>query len=509
MNRASQIVWLGLAVAVVIAIGALAFGRKTTSTIQNRDPSPANALADSVQREVERLTQRYEKHIDDALFVHRSGSTLAVNEAIEDTVGLVRFSTLYYQSRHLTTRVGPLRSSVPEPVMESDQSSQPSYVVDEELIFGRATEGWIFPDATTAYRWRQNGNTAQVASIDLESVRDEISRWLVAPELSGLDFSLLSADQNGAADRLIDQIGSVIWANNGSAAAGEFTPHRVMSINSKLGRWQLQSRDATLKVVEWRVPFVLSGLALAIVVGFASIYFAAAYRRALALSEQRVSFVNSVSHELRTPITNILIQGDLIADELDEAAVEPRRRLGLLREESARLSRLIDNVLTFSRSEQDKIQLRSENVDPNAIVETVLDNFRPALERHDFQIETELGEIPQLQTDPDALSQILTNLVSNVEKYARDGKWIQLTTNLDSNRLIISCADRGPGIPEKRRSRVFEAFYRATDSLREGVSGAGLGLTIARDLADRLGGELTCVSNPDGARFELTLPLPR
>lgn len=497
--------------AIAIAVGALTFGRTTTTSIQTRDPSPANELADSIQREVDRLTQRYEKYINDALFVHRSGSTLAVHEAIEDTVGLVRFSTLYFESRHLPVIVQPASTDVPEPVLYHDQPAQSSIVVDEELIFGPAAEGWIFPDANVAYCWRQGGHTAQIASIDLAAVRDEISAWLTDGELSDLDFSLLSADSAGAADRLIDQAGSVIWANHESAAARDYAPHRVMSINSKLGRWQLQSRDAIVQSVEWRIPFVLSGFALALVVAFASIHFAAAYRRALALSDQRVSFVNSVSHELRTPITNILIQGDLIDEELDEAADEPRRRLGLLREESARLSRLVDNVLTFSRSEQNKIELRLENVDPNAIVETVLDNFRPALARHDFQIETELGEIPQLQTDPDALSQILTNLVSNVEKYAREGKWIQLTTNLDSNRLIISCADRGPGIPEKRRSRVFEAFYRATDSLREGVSGAGLGLTIARDLAIRLGGDLTCVPNPDGAgaRFDLTLPLSK
>ena len=217
-----------------------------------------------------------------------------------------------------------------------------------------------------------------------------------------------------------------------------------------------------------------------------------------------------MSHELRTPITNILIQGDLAAEELGPEMAEPSRRLGLLREEAARLSRLVDNVLTFSRREQGKIQLHFESVDPDRSIQTVLDNFRPSLTRHGFEIATKFGVDTEIEVDPDALAQILTNLISNVEKYGRSGKWLGLNSLVDEGRMVIRCSDRGAGIPDSRYARIFEPFYRATDSLNEGVSGAGLGLTIARDLARRMGGDLTCLqpdSGETGAIFELTLPL--
>ncbi|MFT5466551.1 MAG: signal transduction histidine kinase [Verrucomicrobiales bacterium] len=511
MNRASQILVIGLVIALAIAAATLVFGQRTRENVQTRNASPARAAADSLQREVDRLTGRYERYLQEAFGLFRSGSTLSAKAAASELIGVVRLSGLSRNSKNV--REIEIESSwIPVPRLATTDEISEVFQLAPALLFTglREDSGWVYTEGSTAYFWqRMRSSSVQVATIDLRKVRAAMSEWLGDPQLNNVGIDSLLTAQDGAADQLVDGRAEVVWTNAKNAAE-PLVPHRVFTVSCPLGRWQLLSQDPVVAIVEWRLGFLVSGVALAFVVAIAALFFSAAFRRALALSEQRVSFVNSVSHELRTPITNILIQGDLAAEELGPDLPEPRRRLGLLREEAARLSRLVDNVLTFSRREQGKIRLRIETVQINEAIQTVLENFRPTLRRQEFKIDLELDSNLEIETDADALAQILTNLISNVEKYAKSGKWLGLTLSETERGIVIRCADRGPGIPENRRSRVFEAFYRSSDSLSEGVSGAGLGLTIARDMASRLGGELVCLepeSGETGAIFEFTLPL--
>ena len=104
--------------------------------------------------------------------------------------------------------------------------------------------------------------------------------------------------------------------------------------------------------------------------------------------------------------------------------------------------------------------------------------------------------------------QIVGNLVSNVEKYAADGRWIGLHSALRDGSLVVAVADRGPGIPVRSRERIFRPFERVHRKVSEGSSGTGLGLTIARELAQRMGGSLDLLECERGARFELRIPAP-
>ncbi len=187
-----------------------------------------------------------------------------------------------------------------------------------------------------------------------------------------------------------------------------------------------------------------------------------------------------------------------------------KRHLGVVEAEVARLDRLIQNVLNYARQQRDKLTIQPRPISLDHVVGRAVDHWRLLLERKGFELETRLLGPNEMTADPDAIEQILGNLISNVDKYASYGKWISIQTKHQPEngvaRIIVE--DHGPGIPTSKRRAVFEPFERLRSDLNEGVSGTGIGLTISRELADLHGGSLeVCPNYKNGARFVLTLPL--
>ncbi len=237
---------------------------------------------------------------------------------------------------------------------------------------------------------------------------------------------------------------------------------------------------------------------VALVLGFilAALFVWREQTRAFVEAQTRVSFVTQVSHELKTPLTNIRLYAELLDREVDDGDDRAKKHLEVITSESQRLSRLIDNVLSISKERT----LHLQRVRVDEVVERALAQHRLSLEQRGFSIETALagGEV---DADPDALAQIIANLLSNVEKYAHKGGWLRLETNGN----VIQVRDKGPGIAPKDRERIFAPYVRLDDSLTEGASGTGIGLGIARDLARRMGGDLVCADSKDGASFIITV----
>ena len=223
-------------------------------------------------------------------------------------------------------------------------------------------------------------------------------------------------------------------------------------------------------------------------------------------AKQRVSFVNRVSHELGTPLTNMTLNLELASRSLRSKPEAAGERLEKVSEEVARLSRLVTNVLTYSRRERGELESPRAICRPDEVVTAVIEQFRAAMERRDIEIEWTPGEVGEQKLDVDALSQIVWNLISNVEKYAASGKWLGVSTRLDASNLVVEVRDRGEGISEKERERIFEAFKRVHETVTEGVSGTGLGLSISRDLARSMGGQLNLIESSSGAHFQLIIP---
>lgn len=351
---------------------------------------------------------------------------------------------------------------------------------------------WVRPDADHLVAFIIDDPALQHAT------RSHLEAWLTAPFAPLRESGELVSLTGPGNVPLV-----TLPAGTDAGPAALVMPHRT-----RLGEWQVQAWDRRhVAVTRDSATLILAcGIATALLLLGAFLFLQ--QRRALRLAEERVSFVNRVSHELGSPLTNILLNLDLSLRALDERPAESRRRLSLVNEEVQRLARLVSNVLTFSRGERKTLELRPAACIPDEVVEGVLAQFQPSLERRKVTVEWQRGASSGTRLDPDALAQITGNLISNVEKYASTGGWLGLETTMANNRFRLRVRDRGPGIPPRQKERIFEAFERVHRGVSEGSSGTGLGLSIARDLARRMGGDLLLEPSENGAAFELDLPAP-
>ncbi len=236
-------------------------------------------------------------------------------------------------------------------------------------------------------------------------------------------------------------------------------------------------------------------------------------RAALGFGERRARFASAVTHELRTPLTTFRMYSEMLADGVVSEPAARQEYLDTLRQESDRLARVVENVLAWSRLEQGRFASRPE---PHVVGE-MLERLAPQLSRRlgDAGLEFVIEVAPdaaaaRLRTDEDAVGQILFNLADNAAKYARGAAdpHVVLSARVASGRLLFDFADQGPGVPPSFRRRIFEAFdrgqVRTADNEQPGV---GLGLALARGLANDLGGTLVLVDTARGATFRLELPL--
>jgi signal transduction histidine kinase len=243
-------------------------------------------------------------------------------------------------------------------------------------------------------------------------------------------------------------------------------------------------------------------VALAMVVVGAGFFLYRESTRELRLAAQRVSFVNHVSHELKTPLTNVRMYAELLEEDVEDEV--GRRRLGVVVSESQRLGRLITNILTFARAEKGTLAVQPAAACVDDVVRGLLDQFAPSFEASGVTTRFDAGAPRRVRVDVDALTQILGNLLGNVEKYAPRGPLLVRTDAAPPiTRILVE--DSGPGIPSSERERVFLPFVRLGTASHEGATGTGIGLGLARDLARRHGGELRVLPAERGARFEVIL----
>lgn len=287
------------------------------------------------------------------------------------------------------------------------------------------------------------------------------------------------------------------------------TPTAVLPLNAPLGSWSLEvyrgSNRDSMMAEEWIMGVSLTSLALILLL--LAIYFYRENTRELREAAQRVNFVNHVSHELKTPLTNIRMYAELLQENTQTENEQEKHRLSVILSESQRLSRLIANVLTFNRKQKCTLSIHPKPTNVDNLIQHVLAHFDASFEQHGIQLDLNLNASNEVNIDPDILEQILGNLLSNVEKYARSGDTLSITSTLYTNHIKISVHDNGLGIPPTEAKAIFEPFHRIRNDLTEGVAGTGIGLSIARDLAQLHGGDLKLDPSKTGAHFTLTLSI--
>lgn len=229
--------------------------------------------------------------------------------------------------------------------------------------------------------------------------------------------------------------------------------------------------------------------------------------RAERLARERSQFAAAAAHELRTPLAGLQLYGDMLAEGLgDRSAKEKYARH--ISDEAQRLGRVVSNVLGFSQMERNGITLHCKDASLSDSARSVVERMRPALEQAGLSIELRIQEDVRALYDDDALSRILQNLLDNAEKYSRghEDRCVRVEVEKNSDVAVVRVSDSGPGLNRQMGQQMFKPFRRNVDE--DGPAGLGLGLALARSLAQQQGGELRAQEGPlGGASFVLELPL--
>ena len=331
--------------------------------------------------------------------------------------------------------------------------------------------------------------------------------------LSSLLGTFPTAASGSAVYALIGGQGEVLH-QVGSGEIGDHTPHlALIPVGQALPHWQVgvyypgglpgrqDSRGFLL------VAKLLIGVFVAAIVFGGSLLLWQAHRNLLE-ARQKTSFVSNVSHELKTPLTTIRMYAELLGEGRIRDVQKKRKYLDVIVAESQRLTRLVNNVLDFSRLEQGKKTYSLERLDLVTELRHVLATQAVRLQEAGLRLEDHLPAVPVMaHTDRDAVEQAVLNLVDNAIKYAADGGEVTVEVDDGPSAAYIRVMDRGPGVPASHRERIFEQFHRVDQSLTARQPGSGLGLSIARRLLRDVGGELTYTARDGGgACFEITLP---
>ena len=226
------------------------------------------------------------------------------------------------------------------------------------------------------------------------------------------------------------------------------------------------------------------------------------------LDALKSEFVALASHELRTPLTGIYGFSRLLMDD-DEVSIEEWREwAGYIHSEAAHLTTIVENLLNVSRIESGTLDLRTEPVDVNEVIDTVLRSFDGGSELHSFEIAGDLERV--VLGDRNKLVEVLGNMVDNAVKYSPRGGVVRIEGAAGRELLSVSVTDEGVGIPPDELPTVFERFKRVSNPETEHVRSTGLGLYLARELVRQMGGTIHVSSvSGEGSTFTFTIPLER
>ncbi len=334
--------------------------------------------------------------------------------------------------------------------------------------------------------------------------------WLVstAPSLAGLPPLVIALGARAVLD-----------------AAGAATPGRAALAFSTTGtagepvgpsfpglRVSVASTEAEGAIHAWTTQRTYYIVALVAVIGVALLggtFFWWDVRRELRMAELRSEFVASVSHELRTPITAIRMFAETLQMERPLGAAARAEYLATIVNESERLTRLVNNVLDFSRIERGDKVYTFEPVSLSRIVENAARAMQYPLSRQGFALTVDVDDdVPPVRGDQDAVEQAVLNLLSNAVKYSGDRRAIDLTVARVNGHVVIAVRDEGVGIAPAEQAKIFGRFYRVPTPENGRIPGAGLGLALVDHIVKAHGGHVEVTSAPgQGSTFAIHLPV--
>ncbi len=292
---------------------------------------------------------------------------------------------------------------------------------------------------------------------------------------------------------------------------------RMMPADISRGRWQLrlQHRAGSLETLversRWRNLAVSGGiLGLMLTAVFALVR---ASRRAEELAHMQMNFVAGISHELRTPLTVIRTAAFNLRGRVGAKPEQVERYGKLIQEESEKLTAMVEQVLRFASANSGQVIRQKEAVAVANLVDESLRGSSLALHGAEVKLEKSIETgIPPLLADEQAMRHVLQNLVDNALKYGMDEhNWLGISARSIEVQgapwIEIEVADRGPGIPETEREKIFDPFFRGERAVADQIHGTGLGLNLAKKIVEAHGGEILVRSEAgQGTAFLVRLP---
>ena len=312
---------------------------------------------------------------------------------------------------------------------------------------------------------------------------------------------------------LLDESGRPLATPPGDAPRDWRRPFVAREVSELLPRWEaavyladpnlIRSRANATTVILWALvlTFLLS------ILGGGTLVLRT-LRREMEMARQKTTFVTNVSHELKTPLTSIRMFAEMLKEGRQP---DPRRRgeyLDLMVSESDRLTRLINNVLDFSRLEKGQKQYAPKLLELNRLARGLVQDQRLRMEANGFKVEFRPSDEPVfVMADEEALLQAALNLLSNAEKYSADSREVEVEVAAQGGQACLRVKDRGVGVSPAQAKKLFQEFFRADTSLTARTKGTGLGLSIARRLLRDQGGDVAYAPRPGGGSvFEIRLP---
>ena len=285
-------------------------------------------------------------------------------------------------------------------------------------------------------------------------------------------------------------------------AAGAMLPGWQLSLTVVDTRMMEEAARGRMASYLWAGYLVIGAMAITGLVAGQS------FRKQMRLARLKTDLVGAVSHELRTPLASMRLLVDSLLDDTEFDSKKTREYLQLASAENLRLSRLVENFLTFSRIERNRHRLELQEIKPAEIVSSVSGIVRERFQGSgcEFSVAVEPG-LPAIHADPDALLTALLNLLDNAYKYTPSDKRIRLRVSSESGQVVFAVEDNGIGIPAREQKRIFRRFYQVDRRLARETGGCGLGLSIVDSIVRAHGGSVKVTGQlGSGSTFCLCLP---
>lgn len=338
----------------------------------------------------------------------------------------------------------------------------------------------------------------EVVQVDVADVTNALMATPVGQEIA----------ENGFALRLMDVDAVQDFKNSHQDVMHLITPASATLYRMNFG-FYTRGDVQVFEMYRKRNTWILGGVvALAGLIGVGVFLMYRDITREVVIAKLRSDFVSNVSHELRTPLTSIRMYAETLFMKRYRDEAQVQTYLETIMQESQRLSRMVGNILDFSRIENGRKTYTFERCDPERVVQVVMDEFAPILQEQAFSVTLNVEPaVPVILADQEALETALANLLSNAVKYSRERKAIRLSVWRDGNVVVFEVADRGVGVPLQERKSIFEKFHRASNAGAL-ATGTGLGLALVKGVMIAHRGSVTYHPREGGGSvFQLRVPV--